>query len=463
MKVRKPSVGPLVGGCDQNAVRIFCRGDMLIKGGRIRRCHGVLQWRPQGAPAWAGTRYFRLNLNFDMSGVAILRGLTPEATYEYRVGWIVDEADTEDLALDNDLDWSSLSSQTFTVAAADGARSRSVVAGSCRYLLKLLGGAFFDDRGDKAFRSILRLRDLAPLHQLIMVGDQIYADDLGFLNPDTDVEKFYARYREVFTQPYIRQLMSLVPTYMTLDDHEIENDWPKWADHRDLQVKFPAAMHAYNTYQLSHSPLVTLLGDRLEAMPRHNWYHYQDGCMKVFVLDTRTERDLASAPPRIIGQVQMAALKRWLTTDADHVKVVVSSVPVFPDYESPSVDKWSGFIAQRDELIEFIFAEEVRKVVFLSGDVHASMSVELSSALEPVKKIISIVSSSFFWPYPHPSSRQFQLDGRLASERGDFRIAGGAGVMAEDNFAWLDIAPDTVTVRFHARKGDLLTEKVHRF
>ena len=60
-----------------------------------------------------------------------------------------------------------------------------------------------------------------------MVGDQIYADmfnRLPFGRADT-YQEFRDRYLAAFGSPNIRRLMQRLPTYMILDDHEIEDNW----------------------------------------------------------------------------------------------------------------------------------------------------------------------------------------------------------------------------------------------
>ena len=73
----------------------------------------------------------------------------------------------------------------------------------------------------------------------MMVGDQIYADDLRSVAPDKTLTQFYERYRSAFSQEHIRELMGRVPTYMTLDDHEIEDNWPERASERDWKTPVP--------------------------------------------------------------------------------------------------------------------------------------------------------------------------------------------------------------------------------
>ena len=65
--------------------------------------------------------------------------------------------------------------------------------------------------------------------------------DETVIAPDRTLDAYNERYREAFSQPYIRELMSRIPTYMTLDDHEIEDAWPANATPKDYVVKYPAA------------------------------------------------------------------------------------------------------------------------------------------------------------------------------------------------------------------------------
>jgi alkaline phosphatase D len=158
----------------------------------------------------------------------------------------------------------------------------------------------------------------------------------------------------------------------------------------------------------------------------------------------------------------MSALKRWLNNGSGRVKIVTTSVPFIPDSEGEGDDKWSGFQNQRNELLRHIEKNRIKRVVFFSGDVHASMSVELMS---PSKlKIISVISSPFFWPYPHPSARRFKRTGTIdAGKLGAFRLTNASPVVNDDNFARVTVHPDKIEIDVFERKGARKSHKVHRF
>ncbi len=308
MQVNPLTVGPIVGATSANSVRIWGRGkleitrsskdtsgvgnsifswislELLNRGTLVpRRCFGVARLRPVSAAKFSEPKFLKMNPNFDMTGVVVFSDLLPETQYEYQIGWFFSELELESFTPDSPLNWSQINSYKFTTASANNLRSRSFIFGSCRYLLRLFGGSWFDDRGDKIFRTILeQINRESTINQLLMVGDQIYADDLNVVQSDTSLDEYNRRYQDVFSQPFIRELMSSVPTYMTLDDHEIEDNWPSNSSQKDWVTKYPAAIHSYLTYQLSHSPLFEISGHRITGVPTKLWYNYSDGCSDFF-------------------------------------------------------------------------------------------------------------------------------------------------------------------------------------
>ena len=159
-------------------------------------------------------------------------------------------------------------------------------------------------------------------------------------------------------------------------------------------------------------------------------------------MDTRTERRYGGRR-RMISDEQMKALKDWLADDSGKVKLIASAVPLFA---ATSDDKWEGFIDQRDEIVDHVATNGIRRTVFLSGDVHASFSCELASRADPAFKIVSVVSSAFFWPYPHPARSDFQLSGSLQSNSPHgYVIRNASKVHPEDNFTRVSLDPSRIT------------------
>jgi len=464
MQLHKLTVGPIVGETTQNRARIWGRGAAHVIDDQPRRCFGAIRYRKQGTPSWSRTQIIKMNPNFDLTGLAILDRLQPETRYEYEMGFFFSDGELGDVEFRNS-DWKDVSDGHFLTASGNPRKSRTLVIGSCRYLLKTFLGDFFDNRGDKTFRSILKqTQNGTDIHQLIMMGDQIYADDLNVFNQDKTIDKFYQRYRAAFSQKYLRKLMSQIPTYMTLDDHEIEDNWPSEASEQDWKTLFPNAIHAYQTYQLSHSPTIPVRGRRLVGTLNQLWYKYSDGCCDIFVTDSRTERYFhPDGKSGMLGPEQIRALKRWLNNGSGRVKIIVTSVPFVPDSVSDEYqDKWAGYQSQRVELLEHIERNQIKKVVFFSGDVHASLSIELISPSN--LKVCSVISSAFFWPYPHPSASHFRTGGTIDGGRGgQFRLTNPSRIIGDDNFTKIHVNPTQIEVEVFERKGRRRTRKIHKF
>jgi hypothetical protein len=78
-------------------------------------------------------------------------------------------------------------------------------------------------------------------HALVLLGDQVYADEVSpqvreyiRASRDPDVppgetvanfEEYTRLYREAWSEPHIRWLLSTVPSAMIFDDHDVHDDW----------------------------------------------------------------------------------------------------------------------------------------------------------------------------------------------------------------------------------------------
>jgi alkaline phosphatase D len=157
----------------------------------------------------------------------------------------------------------------------------------------------------------------------------------------------------------------------------------------------------------------------------------------------------------------MSALLQWLADgEADAPKFVVSSVPVFPDDRSQIEDKWAGFPHQRRQVLEEIRRLGVRKVVFLSGDVHCSSWSELRCRSDPAFRVYSVIASPFFFPGPRlGQADRFDFTGVIPNPpQNDFVIAAHGPVLGDDSFTRVSVSADAKTMRvdLYDRKGGLL-------
>ena len=171
MQIQPPTLGPIVGYTGPNSVRLWARGKLEKADDGYRRCFAAARVRPKDG-AFGNPQFNKMTPTFDMTAVCVFEGLRPETDYDYQFGWFFDEADLEEIGNPQGLVWDNIDAFHFRTAAADASRARSYVLGSCRYLLRLLGGTFYDERGDKTFRSILRqITANQRVDALLMVGD----------------------------------------------------------------------------------------------------------------------------------------------------------------------------------------------------------------------------------------------------------------------------------------------------
>ena len=393
-KVNPFAVGPILGEAGPTHARLFgALPENTIKAGN-KYCWGRVRWREYATDDWSPARAFRVNGNFDGSGVVVLNDLKPGTRYQFQAGWVSDDTEMA-------LDWQEVEPGEFMTDQPDAEQTRFLF-GSCCYRFVGLDGKIQDDRADKIFAEMHALGQKEEAEFVLFGGDQVYADSMHSLGAAQTHSDFFSLYRESFSQPHLARLLRHTSCYMILDDHEIENNWPARADADRWTSKYPAAIKAYQIYQASHSPASPLnrAGTWLDRDPDRFWYTFSRGPADFFVMDVRTERVLSRWPwqRRMISEQQEAAFAQWLNTDPERVKVVVSSVVMFPEQRRPfhGRDAWEGFRHQRQRLLQAMSASDSQKLVVLSGDVHASLYANLT--LRGGKQVHSWTCSGLFWP-----------------------------------------------------------------
>jgi alkaline phosphatase D len=455
----KPTVGPIIGHTTTHHTRIFLRGeshqDALVFAG--------IRYRPFGDERWPQGVFAQLTNIRDMSDVITLNDLTADTEYEYQAGWFspMNPGHTVETVQELPLQWPR-ELYRFRTHSSNATLPRAYIVGSCRYLRMTGGVAASPHLGDRVFDSIIQLAKNAepPISAVLMTGDQIYVDDLNVIAPDREYKEILTKYRTAFSQPYIGRLMSGIPTYMILDDHEIEDNWPANASKSDKKL-YQNAMAAYQLYQASNSPVYELLesGQVDRTSLKHYWYTLSEGDIEWFVTDSRTRRNLSADDRRILDEEQEQALCKWLIHSPARVKFVVTGVMFYPDRKRLGDDAWKAFPEQRLRLLETIRTHGIKNVVFVSGDVHGSLTSRLTHSEDPDFEIHTIVSSplcnSKLLPYAKAST--FILDQPLArTAAGDYRHELTCKVISQDNFAHLVVEAEQIRVNYHNRDGKLL-------
>ncbi|MGE8097461.1 alkaline phosphatase D family protein [Pseudomonas fluorescens] len=454
----KPTVGPIIGHTTTNHARIFLRGDAennapVFAGIRYRRAADA---------HWSKGLFVALTARHDLSDVIALNNLDADTAYEYQAGWFstMSPVHTVETVQELPLQWPK-EIYRFRTASSKTTAARGYIVGSCRYLRMTLGVPSAPAKGDRIFAAIntLAKQSSPPISALLMTGDQVYIDDLNIIAPDREYKDILSKYRTAFSQPHIRNLMASLPTYMILDDHEIEDNWPANESKND-KFLYTNATRAYELYQASHSPVHELLPNGQPSRElKQYWYQFSEGDIEWFVTDSRTRRTLSADDRRILDAEQEQALLKWLINSPARVKFVVTSVMLYPDRKHYGDDAWQAFPEQRLRLLETIRTHKIRNVIIVSGDVHGSLTSRLSHSEDPDFEVHTIVSSplcnSALLPYAKAST--FVLDQPLVQTvTGDYYHQLTSNVVSQDNFAHLVVDAQHIQVTYHDANGNAL-------
>lgn len=388
-------VGPLIGHLTDTTINIFLGADPAttekVYGFAIFDDHLYIN---------------QLKSYNNYTGIIHIDGLEPATKYTIQVGITTDITDIK-----SQIDSGYVCAIHITTQPSASFSGKATIGLiSCHY------PGHKSDIMFKLMDQILSTKETNNTPVLLHVGDQIYADQLSRYLPvkraDT-LQEFYDLYQNKYKGKYCSQVVSKYPSIMTLDDHEIEDNWsmdrisnkqhslgdrPGYS--RDL---FSVAIQAYKLYQLSHSPLYDKLDDS------KFWYTFDIGSYPFFVLDTRTERYKSEG--HMLGKPaensQLTALCSWLKAQPRHLpKFIVSSVIFAPftkaDVKSPKTsDGWTAFPKTRKSVLQCIADNGIQKVVFLSGDVHNSMAVTINLHSGDTNiPVYQIISSPLYWVFP---------------------------------------------------------------
>jgi alkaline phosphatase D len=275
-------------------------------------------------------------------------------------------------------------------------------------------GSCFRPEGEEEgqiFQSLEAQRKLDDLRFILLIGDQIYADahnHNGIGKIASTLDDYRAVYQYAWKRPSIRQLLANLPAFMTLDDHEVDDDW-YWCDSRRQRATIPwwkrlerrckglapadlsrqrvqYALKAYWEHQGMHAPsfhkspvfdqsdLYTLAHDDAGSLA----YSFAFGAAAFYVMDTRTRRVRSREKKTILGDEQWEALQEWLLSvkQAYPVKFLVTSSALLVSLWIDLIyDRWGGFRSERSRLINFLADKEIEGVYLLSGDLHSAHAV----------------------------------------------------------------------------------------
>nr|WP_255426700.1 alkaline phosphatase D family protein [Pseudonocardia sp. C8] len=320
---------------------------------------------------------------FEVAGlhyaIVVVTGLEPDTRYPYEVH------------LDGERVWprpgSPFPPSVIATRGPSTERHQRIVFGSCRYV-KLADPRRARRYGLDALDSYATRMVAQPPEEwptvLLLLGDQVYADELtpytrrriarrGGRHPDwpddeiVGFTEYSGLYRDSWSDPEVRWMMSTVPTAMIFDDHDVRDDWntsgawreriarePWWRDRvRGGLVSYWVYQHLGNLSpaELAADPdwravrdhdgdtwsLLAERADRWDAETgdgphRHKGVRFtfcwELGHSRLVVIDSRNGRIVESEPRKIVSDAEFDWIsRRALAPGAlDHL-VLGTSVP----------------------------------------------------------------------------------------------------------------------------------------
>lgn len=213
---------------------------------------------------------------------------------------------------------------------------------------------------------------------LLLLGDQVYADTLNdemreFIEsrrsldepPGEELKDFdeYAElYRIAWSDPWIRWVLSSLPSLMIFDDHDVRDDWnTSWQWRQDMEAtswwheRIVAAMASYWVYQhlgnmsveeraedeiwselqrrrkasedeVDLTDVLDAFAARVDQQPTsYRWSYARDlGTARLVVVDSRAARVLQDGQRSMLDDEELRWLDEQLTGDCSHLLIGTS-------------------------------------------------------------------------------------------------------------------------------------------
>jgi phosphodiesterase/alkaline phosphatase D-like protein len=244
-------------------------------------------------------------------------------------------------------------------------------------------------------------------------GDNIYSDSSHRVSgPATTLSDYRDAYKEILGFSNLTDIRAAEGGYTLMDDHEVHNDY----DGQTVNpARYAAGRQAFLEYHpvretgLLHDP--SCAGDPLYRTVK--W----GSDVEVFILDERSCRSgdvqispcfgdlgptlptslrssfpfnlfLAPTPPAgclsaifnpartVLGPVQKAAFKNDLLASDAKFKLIQNEYSIQQWHAQP-YDRWEGYGAERNEILDFISNNAISNVVFMTTDHHATIQNEV--------------------------------------------------------------------------------------
>lgn len=302
--------------------------------------------------------------------------------------------------------------ESFAIAAApvDLKQEWSFLMGSCALYGLGATGLIKPGRHTKIFDEMTA----NPSDFMLWLGDNVY-----LLNGEwNDVDRMYEKYTKVRLEAHTNAFLCSRPQYAILDDHDYGPDNAEG----DFENK-AATLACFRDFWPNPA-----FGEG-DGTGSYYTFDYQDGSF--FMLDDRWYRN-STDNQQVIGPAQMQWLQQQLKASKSTFKFIGIGSQVLSEVNAH--ETWSKF-PERQALFDFIKAEQITGVIFLTGDRHFTELCKLEQAgLYPLYDFTSSpISSILRKKVNHPKDPEYthalRVDGTKVVEHnfGKVTVLGPVG------------------------------------
>jgi len=251
----------------------------------------------------------------------------------------------------------------FTTAPADPAAPRELViaTGSCNYVpappYEVTQDSF--GAGFEIFDTVAARRP----NVMLWLGDSIYYGDDDLASADQAAARMHGRWATTRGFAPLQRLLRTGQHVAIWDDH----DYGPNNSNRDFALK-ATALDLFRSYWANPSYGLPGLAGIFARVPL--------GDVELFLLDDRYHRDddAAADPGRaMLGAAQLEWLKGALRDSLATFKLVANGSRMLsdrPSTETRGGEGWHNFPRERQAFLDWLAAERIDGVFFLSGDIH---------------------------------------------------------------------------------------------
>jgi alkaline phosphatase D len=236
----------------------------------------------------------------------------------------------------------------------------------------------------------------------LYIGDTIYGDDTRSGTGEATVRaEYHTKYKENRDDRALRDVFAAVGSYSIWDDHEVTNDF--WGTDILVGTQMVEGSLAFRDYM----PIRENTVDPMQLYRSVQWGQ----AAEIFLIDVRQYRDAPAFitepacldggspatlpnptcqieinnPARTyLGATQKQWLKDGLLNSTATYKFVMNG-PLISSVLFLPYDRWEGYAAERQEIIDYVKTNDIRNVIFLSTDIHALIvNREIGNGTPPV-------------------------------------------------------------------------------